>query len=157
MSNKVKVKLYHDTFRYKFIEVNKNEVKAVKKANAFLWRQIKQEVRNKKIIEEANIKICSLDKYQELGDSIKDESVASPEIMYIEKEEKANKKRLVLSAIQKLTPRQKEMVYLVFFKGVTQNELAEKYGVTKAAISNSMQRIYATLEKIIKSNEDFSL
>ena len=53
-------------------------------------------------------------------------------------------------AIRQLTPRQQEMVKLVYFEGKTQEEVAKHYGVTKQAISNAMQRIFSSLKKFME-------
>lgn len=51
------------------------------------------------------------------------------------------------AAIKKLRPKQRELVRKVFFEGVSQREIAAEEGVTEAAISDRMSRIYARLKK----------
>ena len=69
---------------------------------------------------------------------------------YIEEETTREEKFHLHKAIRQLTPRQQEMVKLVYFEGKTQEEVAEHYGVTKQAISNAMQRIYSSLKKFME-------
>lgn len=53
-------------------------------------------------------------------------------------------------AIEKLKPRQKELIYRVFWDGLKQAEVAKAEGVTEAAISGRMERIYKKLRKFLK-------
>ena len=41
-------------------------------------------------------------------------------------------------AIAQLTERQQEMVRMVYFEGMSQDEVAKHFGITKAAVSNAM-------------------
>lgn len=59
---------------------------------------------------------------------------------------------LIKEAIKKLTPRQQEMVRLLYWEGKSQKDLCEIYGVSKQAISNALDRIHNTLKKILKKN-----
>lgn len=52
-------------------------------------------------------------------------------------------------AIEELQPQQKDLVHKVFFEGRTCTSIAEEDGVSKAAISNRLKKIYATLSKKI--------
>ena len=56
------------------------------------------------------------------------------------------------TAIEHLTPRQQEILRLVYIEGRTQKEIAERYGVAKQAIHSALKRIYATLKKNYKKN-----
>ena len=55
-------------------------------------------------------------------------------------------------AIDRLTPRQKEMVIKIFFENKTQVEVAEHYGISEAAVSQAMDRIYASLRRFLEKN-----
>lgn len=57
---------------------------------------------------------------------------------------------LIKEAIKKLTPRQQEMVRLLYWEGKTQKDLCEIYGVKKQAISDAVKRIHDTLRKNFK-------
>lgn len=57
---------------------------------------------------------------------------------------------LIKEAIKKLTPRQQEMVRLLYWEGKTQKDLCEIYGVKKQAISDAVKRIHDTLRKNLK-------
>ena len=61
-------------------------------------------------------------------------------------------KRELYAAIEKLTPRQKELVQLIYFEGMSQEKVCEIYGVTKSAISHAMERIYVALRKFLDKN-----
>lgn len=57
---------------------------------------------------------------------------------------------LIKEAIKKLTPRQQEMVRLLYWEGKTQKDLCEIYGVKKQTISDAVKRIHDTLRKNLK-------
>jgi RNA polymerase sigma factor (sigma-70 family) len=67
----------------------------------------------------------------------------------IAKTEQAEEAQRLHNAISQLTVRQQEMVRMVYFEGKTQDEVAEIYGIKKQSVSDAMQRIYATLKKIL--------
>ena len=93
----------------------------------------------------------SLDEFKEDGVEILDRDV-DLETTYIENEERISNQERLHKAILQLTPRQQEMIRMVYFEGKTQEDLAQYYGVGKQAISNAMQRIYATLKKFLEKN-----
>lgn len=53
------------------------------------------------------------------------------------------------AAIKQLTPRQQEILRLMYIEGRTQKEIAEKYGVAKQAVHSAIKRIYANLKKFL--------
>lgn len=57
---------------------------------------------------------------------------------------------LIKEAIKKLTPRQQEMVRLLYWEGKSQKDLCEIYGVKKQTISDAVKRIHDTLRKNLK-------
>ena len=93
----------------------------------------------------------SLDEFKENGVEILDKAI-DLETAYIEDEERTSTQERLHKAILQLTPRQQEMVRMIFFEGKNQDDLAKYYGVGKQAISNAMQRIYAMLKKILEKN-----
>lgn len=93
----------------------------------------------------------SLDEFKEVGAEIVDRNI-DLETAYIENEEWTSNQERLHKAILQLTPRQQEMVRMIYFEGKTQEDLATFYGVGKQAISNAMQRIYATLKKFLEKN-----
>lgn len=58
--------------------------------------------------------------------------------------------KIIPEAIKKLTPRQQEMVRLLYWEGKSQKDLSEMYGVSKQAINNALDRIHNTLKKFLK-------
>ncbi len=95
--------------------------------------------------------ILSLDKLLEKGIEIADKHL-TPEEQFIEKESRTSLQEQVHKAISQLTPRQQDMVRMIYFEGMSQEEVSEFYGVGKQAISNAMQRIYVTLKKFLEKN-----
>ena len=95
--------------------------------------------------------VLSIDKFKEMGVEILDKEF-DLERMYIEKEDGTSCQEQVHRAIAKLTPRQQEIVRLVFFEGKTREEVASLYGVDGSAIRHAMQRIFASLKKFLEKN-----
>ena len=89
----------------------------------------------------------SLDRMKDEGVDIEDRHL-DVEQNYINEEEK----RELYAAISKLTPRQKELVEMIYFDGMTQEEAREQLGIAKSSMTEAMQRIYATLRKILEKN-----
>lgn len=54
-------------------------------------------------------------------------------------------------AIQSLEPQQQELLYRIFFLGEKETEVAKLAGVSRAAISHRMNRIYSQIEKYLKN------
>ena len=93
--------------------------------------------------------VTSLDRLVDCEVEIEDKN-SDFEADYIEQETTKEEYAELHKAIRQLTPRQQEMVKLVYFEGKTQEEVAKHYGVTKQAISNAMQRIYSSLKKFME-------
>jgi len=56
----------------------------------------------------------------------------------------------LLSAMEALSPAQRELVLKVYFKGQSVTSIAAEEGVDKSAISHRLERIYRKLRKILK-------
>ena len=69
----------------------------------------------------------------------------------VEEDEEREKYAPLYNAILQLTERQQQLVKMVYFNEMSQDEVAEYFGVTKSSISNAMQRIYATLKKFLEN------
>ena len=95
--------------------------------------------------------VLSLDVFIEDGVEILDRDF-DLERMYIEKEDGTSCREEVWKAISELTPRQQEIVRMVYFEGKTREEVARFYGVDGSAIRHAMQRIHATLKKFLEKN-----
>lgn len=156
MSKQVEVKL-------DFIN-KKGELKHVKfwmdkqTYEMLLDESISDEIRHQYLVDEYheyereryhNRKFVSFDsEMAESLDLIEDNTFISCEDRY---EIDLNNK-IIQDALKKLTPRQQEMVRLLYWEGKSQKDLCEIYGVSKQAISNALDRIHNTLKKILKKN-----
>ena len=76
---------------------------------------------------------------------IEDESLS-----YAEKIEIKFKNKELYEAINKLTPRQQEIVRLIYWEGKTQKELTEIYGIKKQSICDAVGRIHTTLRRLLR-------
>lgn len=89
----------------------------------------------------------SLDWMKEDGVGIEDRR-QDVEQNYMDEEEKEE----LYAAIAQLTPRQKELVEMIYFNDMSQEEVAKKLGVGSSAVRHAMQRVYAALRKILEKN-----
>lgn len=118
---------------------------------------ISEEIRNQYLVDEYHEyereryhkrKFVSFDsELAEAMDLIEDTSISSEDQYDINL---ANKE--IKEAIKRLTPRQQEMIKLLYWEGKSQKDLSEMYGVSKQAINNALDRINKTLKKFLKKN-----
>ena len=95
--------------------------------------------------------LLSLDKLLEKGVEIADKHL-TPEEQFIEKESRTSLQEQVHKAISQLTPRQQEIVRMIYFEGMSQEEVRVYYGIAKSSMSEAMQRIFASLKKFFEEN-----
>lgn len=79
-----------------------------------------------------------------------DEAELLPQLLRREKYEE------LYRAIGKLKPKQRKLLYRIFWEEKKQAEVAREEHVTEAAIAGRMQRIYANLRKDLESKKNFS-
>lgn len=129
---------------YRLIEVDTEEqAELIKELNRDFERTDKQSKVNLS-------RYVSLDYlYESEGYELRDETPGAEE-RYIEQSEKQEIKNLVWQAMEHLTPRQKEMVVMIYFEEKSQVEVAKKYGISEAAVSQAMDRIHKTLRRILE-------
>lgn len=87
----------------------------------------------------------SLDRLKDDGVEIEDRRL-DVEQSHIDNEEK----QALYAAIEQLTPRQKEIVHLIYFEEKTQEEAAEKLGISQATVSVTLERAIENLKNTIK-------
>lgn len=95
--------------------------------------------------------VTSLDRLVNCEVEIEDKD-SDFEADYIEQETTKEEYAELHKAIRQLTPRQQEMVKLVYFEGKTQEEVANLLGIDGSSVRHAMQRIYATLRKNLEKN-----
>lgn len=95
--------------------------------------------------------VTSLDRLVDCEVEIEDKN-SDIEAAYIERETTKEEYAELHKVIKRLTPRQQQIVQMVYFEDKTQEEVAEHFGASKQTISNAMQRIYATLKKFLEKN-----
>lgn len=142
----MKKKVYYKLNRYQVTEVEvetEKQEQAVKMLNRDTDRFAKSEDTYRERCDSLD-EMCEEKGYELASDTL------SPEEQMIHDSEQNELKELIQKAIEKLKPRQREMVFMIFFEEKTQAEVAEYYGITESAVSQSMDRIYASLKKILK-------
>ena len=70
----------------------------------------------------------------------------------VSEEEKEFKLNLVAKAINDLSPRQKEIIYLKFYKNLSNKEVAQITKIKAQSVSNSIQKSILKLKKILNSS-----
>ena len=150
-NKKIKVKLFVGYKRYRTIEVDKSEVEKIRAINRLTWRDLKKEERQKESMEKENIVIESLEDVEKECENVPDLTAVNPLAKLVEEDEEREKYAPLYNAILQLTERQQQLVKMVYFNEMSQDEVAEYFGVTKSSISNAMQRIYATLKKFLEN------
>lgn len=149
-NKKVKVKLVVGYRKYQVIEVDESEVEKIREVNRMTWRELDKEKHRKANFEKNGMTLTSLEAMQEECEVIADTNYTDPLEEIIEEEDKKERYGRLYEAMKSLNERQKVFVKLIYFEGKSQDEVAELFGITKAAVSNAMQRIYATLKKILE-------
>lgn len=153
-NNKIKIKKILGHKRWNEIEVEEGSVEHQEiivwnKAMNYTINQDRKEVRKQN--ERAETEISSDALYDESGYEIPDVDSLSPSEFYMVNARNEELRK----AIEQLTPRQQEMVRLVFWEGKTQHELCDIYHIKEQAVSNAMQRIYSALRKILEKDKNF--
>ena len=144
----MKKKVYYKLNRY---QVTKVEVETAEQEQAvkMLNRDTDRFAKSEDTYRE---RYASLDEmYEESGFEPADDS-PTPEEQFLENEKNEAIKKQVHKALRQLNPRQQAMVQMVFFEDKSQDEVAEYFGISKQAVSNAMQRIYAALKKTLEKN-----
>ena len=141
--------IYKVTTKYS-IEIeteNIDEEKLIEELNKEFERQLKQD----KTYHARTVSLEYL--YQKYGFELADTSLSEDEIERIEQheleKEEFNKK--LHEAIEKLRPRQKEIIIKVFFEEKTQREVSIELGVAESTISITLERALNNLKKILKN------
>lgn len=150
MQNKVKAMLFSDQTHYKLVEVNENEAEQVREVNRLTWRELKREERKRKQLEKDNIEIISLESSDENQVWISDNTISIEERTI-----KEENKQDLMTAIERLKPRQRLIVKLVYFEGKSQREVAKILGISEYALSHALKIIYVTLKEYLQENCKF--
>lgn len=150
-NKKVKVKLFVGYKRYRTIEVDKSEVEKIRAINRLTWRDLKKEERQKESMEKENIVIESLEDVEKECENVPDLTAVNPLAKLVEEDEEREKYEPLYNAILQLTERQQQLVKMVYFNEMSQDEVAKYFGVKKSSISDAMQRIYASLKKNLEN------
>ena len=88
---------------------------------------------------------CCLDAFEEDSTLLKDDE---PLDMLLESKELQHALR---SAVKELQPQQQELVQRVFFNNERPSDIAKELGITKQAMNDRLNKIYAVLRKKIKN------
>lgn len=93
--------------------------------------------------------VTSLDRLVNCEVEIEDKDLDF-EADYIEQETTKEEYAELHKAIRQLTPRQQEIVKMIYFEGKTQKEVAKVLGITQGAVSLALAKSIAQLKFLIK-------
>lgn len=141
--------IYKVTTKYS-IEIeteNIDEEKLIEELNKEFERQLKQD----KTYHARTVSLEYLN--QKYGFELADTSLSEDEQEIIEQQEleKEEFNKKLHEAIEKLRPRQKEIIIKVFFEEKTQREVSIELGVDESTISITLERALNNLKKILKN------
>ena len=141
--------IYKVTTKYS-IEIeteNIDEEKLIEELNKEFERQLKQD----KTYYARTVSLEYLN--QKYGFELADTSLSEDEQEIIEQQEleKEEFNEKLHEAIEKLRPRQKEIIIKVFFEEKTQREVSIELGVAESTISITLERALNNLKKILKN------
>lgn len=91
-------------------------------------------------------------KFISLNNDLVEELEVNVECLKSDVEHQESTVESLLKAIGKLTPRQQEIIKLIYWEGKSQKELCEIYCVKKQAISDAVKRIRVSLKKILEKD-----
>ena len=134
MKRRVKIQL--DRHKYAEIEVEEEKIRIVTENNREVWRNTKREIRYRKTVS------YSLDELRDRTGYEPKDMAQSAEETILEAEQRTALRRAIL----KLQTREKRFIEMIYYEGRTQDEVAAAFGISKQAVSNAMQRIYAKLK-----------
>lgn len=134
MKRRVKIQL--DRHRYAEIEVEEEKIRIVTENNREVWRNTKREIRYRKTVS------YSLDELRDRTGYEPKDMAQSAEETILEAEQRTALRRAIL----KLQTREKRFIEMIYYEVRTQDEVAAAFGISKQAVSNAMQRIYAKLK-----------
>lgn len=141
--------IYKVTTKYSIEIETKNidEEKLIEELNKEFERQLKQD----KTYHARTVSLEYLN--QKYGFELADTSLSEDEIERIEQHELEKKEfnKKLHEAIEKLKPRQKEIIIKVFFEEKTQREVSIELGVAESTISITLERALNNLKKILKN------
>ena len=115
----------------------------VENLNAYLKQILKRKIFH---ASKKQLKVVPHDK------SLSSEKVSSYESLLIEQETSEIKKSNLEKAFQELTPKQKEIILLKFYKGLSYEEIANKTGTQKRTIYNQVHSAVLILKKYLLLN-----
>ena len=93
----------------------------------------------------------SLDELKECGIEIVDKGI-DLEQKVTEEETRAEVVKELHQAVARLTPRQQQVVKMIYFEGCTQEYVRKELGIAKSSMSEVMGRILASLKRILQEN-----
>jgi RNA polymerase sigma factor (sigma-70 family) len=79
----------------------------------------------------------------------------SPEMILIEEEALLAESRVIAELLGQLSARQREVIYLKFYQGLSRDEIASVMGISDQSVSNLLQKAIHTLRKLYPSKLAF--
>lgn len=130
------------TIKYTFADGTTNTVEVSDDIYAVHLEIAQQEKRLHWRIQKHNV---SLSYFTDMGIDFEDKRTESPLDGYIRKETIASMRK----AISMLTPKRQQLIYKVFFLGMSYRAIAKEQDVSHSSISQQMKTVYKHLRKYL--------
>lgn len=128
---------------YTYVDVDGNE-QAVNVTDR-VFDTIEKMNKREELDERRETRRCqSLEVSMDNGFDVTDLNADVEEIAY-----RNERYKKLYAAISKLLPAQQELITAVYFDGKTKTEMAERFGISRSAISKRIARILAQLKKFL--------
>ena len=123
---------------------NKNRLSDVKHVKAYIFKIF----RNKLLkVPHKNIRFFSLKDISEFPEK---EFIIPQEDVIIEQETRSQISKEIIAVIEKLTDKQKEILYLKFFCNLSNTDISKTLSINKQSVSNLLSRSLNTIRKKYK-------
>ena len=142
--------LIKDTIQDLFIKIynNRTNLGDVKNIRAYLFTSLRLSFLNR-ISREKKVVATELDEHFPFDEHFRFDLRFSIENEYIKKESNAQQVKSIVEALNKLSPRQKEIIYLQYFQELNYDEIAEILGITVKASYKLNARALEALKNVL--------
>lgn len=130
------------TIKYTFADGTTSMVEVSDELHSIHLEMLQQEKRLHWRVQKHNV---SLSYFTDMGIDFEDKRTESPLDGYIRKETIASMRK----AISMLTPKRQELIYKVFFLGMSYRAIAREQSVAHSSISQQMKTVYKHLRKYL--------
>jgi RNA polymerase sigma factor (sigma-70 family) len=143
--------LVKDCIQELFFRIWKNKIdfSTINNQKSYLIKGLRNQIINILELKQNNITKVDIEDYFQID--------FSPEDYYIKDQQEKLTRNRVLDALNQLTKKQKETVYLRYFEDLEYDEIAQIMGINVQSVKNNIQRSYNPLRKYLTRFSHFLL